>query len=663
LIILGRLTLVCCLAFSLGAVALLAIGVRRRSAELVRSGYLAVYGLFFAAVVACAVLLEAFIGRDFSFAYVAENSAATLSLFYRAAGFWAGQQGSLLLWTALLALVTVVIALRDVEAADRLTAATVGVLAAVTAVFAALMVIDAGSDPFLGAPAGTQGAGLNPLLLHPAMVLHPPALFGAYAVLAVPFAYATAALLLGDTGRTWAWGAQRWAVAGWLLLSLGIGLGAWWAYVVLSWGGYWGWDPVENTSLVPWLTATALVHSLLVYRRRGQLARSTLGLACATFWATILATWTTRTDLISSVHAFERSETMIVVLTTLLGAVAALSIGLLAVRWRRFAAAAPARADDAAGPAAAMLDVALVVLAAALAVATVAVPLTTDRTLGPATYQALAEPLGIAVVAALALCPLLATGGARGRSWWRAVRWPLLVAALALPLLLASARLRSSLVGVVGLDVCCLAGAALVVHLVAGARRAAGERSALAGLRRALLGSRSRSAALVAHLGVVLVLLGLLGSGVYRTERNAYITARPGASASVAGYTLRFTGYSQGVGPQGARRTYAHFTVSRGGRELGSVAPHTDVYPEAGAALRAVILGSLPRDLFVVAQDPFDAASAHLRLQLDVFPLMRPLWAGVALLVVGGAVALWPARRRVAVTARERRDEAVGEGA
>ena len=662
MIILGRLTLVCCLAFSLGAVALLAIGVRRRSAELVRSGYLAVYGLFFAAVVACAVLLEAFIGRDFSFAYVAANSAATLSLLYRAAGFWAGQQGSLLLWTALLALVTVVIALRDVEAADRLTAATVGVLAAVIAVFAALMVIDAGSDPFLGAVTGTSGAGLNPLLLHPAMVLHPPALFAAYAALTVPFAYATAALLLGDTGRGWAPGAQRWAVVGWLLLSLGIGLGAWWAYVVLSWGGYWGWDPVENTSLVPWLTATALVHSLLVYRRRGQLARWTLGLACATFWAIILATWTTRTDLISSVHAFERSETMVVVLTALLGAVAALSIGLLAARWRRFAAAPPARAGDATGLAAAVLGVVLVVLAAALAVATVVVPLTTGRILGPDTYQAFAEPLGIVVVAALAVCPLLATGGARGRSWWRAVRWPLLVAALALPLLLASPRLRSSLVGVAGLDVCCLAVAALVVH-VAGVRRAAGERSALAGLRRALLGSRSRSAALVAHLGVVLVLLGLLGSSVYRTERNAYITARPGASASVAGYTLRFTGFSQDIGPQGARRTYAHFAVSRGGRELGSVAPHTDVYPEAGAVLRAVILGSLPRDLFVVAQDPFDAASAHLRLQLDVFPLMRALWAGVALLVGGGAVALWPARRRVAVIARERRDEAVGEGA
>ena len=661
MIVLGHLALICCLAFSVGAVALLALGVRRRSAELVRSGYLAAYGLFFAAVVACAVLLEAFIGRDFSFAYVAQNSDPTLSLFYRAAGFWAGQQGSLLLWTALLALVTVVIALRDVEAADRLTATTVGVLAAVTAVFAALMVVDAGSDPFLAAAPGASSAGLNPLLLHPAMVLHPPALFAAYATLAVPFAFATAALLLGEPGPAWAAGAQRWAVAGWLLLSLGIGLGAWWAYVVLSWGGYWGWDPVENTSLVPWLVATALVHSLLVYRRRGQLPRWTLGLACATFWATILATWTTRTDLISSVHAFERNTTMIVVLSALLAVVAALSTCLLAVRSRRFAPP-PGRGGDA-GTAAAVLDVTLVVLAAGLAAATVLVPLTTGRTLGPAAYQDFAEPLGVAVVAALALCPLLAGAATGGRSWWRAVRWPLLAAAAALPLLLASERLRASPLGVVALDVCCLAAAALVVHVVAGVRRAAGERGALAGLRSTLLGSRSRSAALLAHLGVVLVLLGLVGSNLYRTEHNAYIAARPGATASVAGYTLRFTGFSHDAGPQGSQRYYAHFAVSRDGRELGSVAPHTDVYPAAGAALRAVILGSLPRDLFVVAQDPFDAASTHLRLQLEVLPLMRPLWVGVALLVGGGAVALWPVRRRAPATARERRGEAVGEGA
>ncbi|MGZ4200003.1 MAG: cytochrome c biogenesis protein CcsA, partial [Thermoleophilia bacterium] len=225
MIVVGRFALVCCLVFSLGAVALLAVGVRRRRGDLMRAGYLAVYGLFFSAVVASSVLLAAFIGRDFSFAYVAENSDSSLSLFYRVAGFWAGEQGSLLLWLALLSVVAVVIAVRNVEAVERLTAAAVGVLAAVAAVFALLMVADSGSNPFLVAGVGTVPRGLNPLLLHPAMVFHPPALFAGYVGLTVPFAFATAALLLGGAERDWVPGAQRWTVAGWALLTLGIGLG------------------------------------------------------------------------------------------------------------------------------------------------------------------------------------------------------------------------------------------------------------------------------------------------------------------------------------------------------------------------------------------------------------------------------------------------------
>ena len=210
MIVVGRFALFCCLAFSLGAVTLIALGVRRHSGELMRAGYLAVYGLFFSVVVASSVLLAAFVGRDFSFAYVAQNSSASLSAFYRIAGFWAGQQGSFLLWTTLLALITVLIALRNVEAIDRLTATAVGVLAAVAAFFSLLMVADQGSNPFLSAPVGTVGQGLNPLLLHPAMVAHPPVLFLAYAALTVPFAYAIAALLLGAGGREWVLGAQKW---------------------------------------------------------------------------------------------------------------------------------------------------------------------------------------------------------------------------------------------------------------------------------------------------------------------------------------------------------------------------------------------------------------------------------------------------------------------
>jgi cytochrome c-type biogenesis protein CcmF len=658
-IVVGRFALFCCLAFSLAAVALIALGVRRRSGELVRFGYLAVYGLFFAVVVAAAVLLEAFVARDFSFAYVAQNSDTSLSFFYRVAGFWAGQQGSFLLWLLLLAVITVVVALRDIETLDRLTATAVGVLAAVAAVFAVLLVADPGSNPFVSAAAASAGQGLNPLLLHPAMVLHPPALFAAYAALTVPFAFATAALLLGDGGRDWVLSAQRWAVAGWVFLSLGIGLGAWWAYVVLSWGGYWGWDPVENTSLIPWLAATALLHSMVVFRRRGRLRRSTLALACATFWLTIVATWTTRTGLISSVHAFSRNDTLIVILSGLLAVVAALSIGLLAFRWQRFGTQGEPLLSTAGDVAHHALDIALSAFAAALLVATVVVPLVSDRTVGPDTYRLFAEPLGVAVVFAVALCPLFALGRGAG-GVWRAARWPLLAALVALPVLLLTGDWRSSVFGLVGLEVCVFAAAAVVTFIAAAARRAAGEQGLLTGLRRALTASRTRTAAWVAHAGVILILAGLLGSNVYKIERAAYLPAKAGATAGVAGYTLRFTGFTQDSGPQSSQRFFAHFVVSRGGRRIGLLAPHTDVYPVDGAAVRAVILGSLPRDLFVVAQDPFDTSSAHLRLQLDVFPLVRLVWLGVLVLVVAGGVSLWPQRARAPVAAR---DEARGEAA
>jgi cytochrome c-type biogenesis protein CcmF len=382
-----------------------------------------------------------------------------------------------------------------------------------------------------------------------------------------------------------------------------------------------------------------------VYRRRGLLRRWTLALACATFWLTIVATWTTRTGLISSVHAFERNNTLVAILSTLLAVVAVVSVGLLAWRWRRFGAQGQPVALSARDVAHELTDVALAACAAALLAATVVVPLALGRTVGPSTYRLFAQPLGVAVVAAVALCPLLSLGRATGWTFGRAVRWPLLVAAVALPVLLFAGDWRSSLFGLLGLEVCCFAAAAVVTFI--------GELGLLTGLRRALTASRTRSAAYVAHFGVILVLAGLLGSNVYKVESGAYLPARVGATAQVAGYTLRFTGFSQGAGPQGSQRSSAHFVVTRGGRQVGLLAPRTDVYPQAGAAVRAVILGSLPRDLFVVAQDPFDSSSTHLRLQLDVFPLVRLVWLGVICLVAGAGVSLWPRRERAPVTVRE----------
>ncbi len=646
MILLGRLSLTLALVFAMASVLFLALGMRWDRKDYIRNGYYAVYAFFFTTVVASAVLLSAFLRGDFSFGYVFENSDASLSTFYRIAGFWAGQSGSFLLWTLMIAVVVVIIALRNITTLERLTAGAVMVLAAVAAVFTALMVFDTGSNPFIKAAEGGQPFGLNPLLLHPAMVLHPPALFAGYVGLAVPFAFAISALLLGRADRLWVKLSQKWAVAGWLFLSLGIGLGAWWAYVVLSFGGYWGWDPVENTSLIPWLTATALLHAMTLYRTRGLFKRWALGLAALTFWFTILATWTTRTGLIQSVHAFEKSSPLIWILSSFLVVTAIASVGLIIWRWRRF----DSREDVESLLSREFLYyitlLALTLFGVAVAFATVFVPLVMNRTVGPSSYNAIAQPLGVAVLFLLAICPLLAWRKTEGRALTRSLLLPVIFAAVSVPFWLFLG-FGSNILGFIGLVVCGFAAGAVVEFVLHAARRAAGRNGSLwSGLGRAFTGSRTRTASYIVHFGMVLVIAGLIGSNVYKVESTAMVSVKPGATATVHGYTLKYTGMETGTGPQSSTTTAAAFDIYRGGVKIGTLDPHTDIYPVSGAAVRAVILGRTWEDLFVTPDQPFDTSSKTIALRMVVFPLIRWVWIGSILLCVGAVVSLWPKARR-----------------
>lgn len=646
MIALGRLALSLALVFALAGVLFLALGVRWQRKDLLRNGYYAVYAFFLGTVVASAVLLAAFLKKDFSFAYVAENSDSSLSVFYRISAFWAGQSGSFLLWLLLLAIVTVVIALRDLNRLERLTGAAVMVLCGVSAVFAALTVFDEGSNPFVEAAAGTTPFGLNPLLLHPGMVLHPPALFIGYVGLTVPFAFGIGALLIGRADRLWVTLSQKWAVFGWLFLTLGIGLGAWWAYVVLSFGGFWAWDPVENTSLVPWLTATALLHAMTLYRTRGIFKRWALGAAALTFFFVILATWTTRTGLIDSVHAFGRNQVLIDILSTLLVGSGLLSVGLLAWRWRRFSSGAPIESVVSREFLYYLTALLLVLFAAAIGFSTVLVPLLFDRTVGPDTYDVFARPLGVVVLALIALCPLLAWRRTEGAQLRRVLALPLATAVLSAPLWLLLG-FQSYVWGFIGLLVCGFSFGAVLQFVVNAARRAAGPgRSWTAGLRRALFGSRTRSAGYLAHLGMVLVVVGLLGSTVYTVEAAKVVPLKAGETASVGDYTLTYKDVRQDVGPQDSQRFLATFEVSDAdGNVLGTVEPHTDIFEVSGAAVRAVILGRTSEDLFVTPDEGFNTESDSIRLRMVVFPLVRWLWIGSILLCVGAAVSLWPRMR------------------
>ena len=652
MITLGRIALTLALVFSMASVLFLALGMRWDRKDLLRNGYYAVYAFFLTTVVASAVLLQAFLKKDFSFSYVAENSDASLSTFYRIAGFWAGQQGSFLLWLLLIAVVAVVIALVNLNKVERLTGGAVMVMCVIGAVFAALMVLDKGSKPFLAAEPGTQPFGLNPLLLHPAMVLHPPALFIGYVGLSVPFAFGISTLLLGRSDKLWVTLSQKWAVAGWLFLSLGVGLGAWWAYVVLSFGGYWGWDPVESTSLVPWLTATALLHAFTLYKSRGLFRHWALGLAAATFWFTILATWTTRTGLIQSVHAFEKNPLLVWILSGLLVVTAAATSGLMAWRWRRFQSHDQVESIVSRDFLYYLTNLLLTLFAVAVAFTTVAVPLLMNKTVGPSTFNAIAQPLGVVMLALIAICPLLAWRKTEGAELRKTLILPLVTAVLLVPLWLYLG-FQSNVWGFIGLLVCGFAVGAVIQFVLRSARRAAGPGKSLwSGLGRAFTGSRTRTAAYVVHFGMILVVAGLIGSNVYKHEETALVKVKAGQTASIAGYTLTYKGMTGNTGPQSSTRSFATFAVTRGGTQIGTLAPHTDAYPASGAAVRAVIIGRPFEDLFVVADDPFDSTSKSIALRMIIFPLVRWVWLGSILLCVGAVVSLWPKARRQEQEAR-----------
>jgi len=670
---LGTYSLWAALFFALAGAGFLGLGMHWDRKDLLRNGYYAVYGFFLTTVVAAAVLLQAFLKGDFGFSYVVENSDASLSTFYRIAGFWAGQQGSFLLWLLLLAIVAVVIALLDLSRLERLTGGAVMVLGIISAVFAALMVFDAGSNPFVRAEAGAQPFGLNPLLLHPAMVLHPPALFIGYVGLAVPFAYAVSTLLLGRGDKLWVQRAQKWGVAGWLFLSLGIGLGAWWAYVVLSFGGYWGWDPVENTSLVPWLTATALLHAFTLYKARGLFKHWALSLAAATFFFTILATWTTRTGLISSVHAFEKNDLLIDILTTFLVVTVAVSVGLIVWRWRRFASHEELQSLLSREFLYYLTNLMLTLFAVAVAFETVTIPLLASGfsfhllgvipislpaisilpdSVGPSSYNAIAQPLGVVTLALIAVCPLLAWRRTDGAQLSRTLILPLVTMGLS-AVLWVYLGFQSNVLGFIGLLVCGFALGAVLQFVLHAARKAAGpDKSLWSGLGRVFTGSRTRTAAYFVHFGMVLIVAGLLGSNVYKVEKSTIVKVKPGATAGLNGYTLTYRTMDESTGAQGSVRSVAHFDVAKDGTPIGTLAPRTDVYPVSGSAVRAVILGRPFEDLFVVADEPFDSSSKTIALRTVIFPLIRWVWIGSILLCAGAVVSLWPRRRRQEQEAR-----------
>jgi len=607
---------------------------------------------------------------------------------------WAGREGSFLLWAWFLSLYASFVAWKRIEITDPLSNIGLLVTNVVLALFAAAMLFSESNAPFKATPSaaidpathqliGAAAAwGMNPLLQHWAMILHPPMLFIGYAGMTIPFAFALAALIINDGSRAWVDIVDRITIFGWLFLGAGIGLGAVWAYVVLGWGGYWGWDPVENASLLPWLTCVGLLHSFTVFKRRDGFKRWAVALSGSTFALVILGTFITRSGIVQSVHAFEADPVSQYLFLTMIVVAVALPLLLLWWRWKTFAGNDEFESLTSKEAAYYFNNVIMLVAGWLVAYLTIssAIPVWFHvgqyvfppfaHTSVPGTmFDAIARPVGVAYLAILAICPMLSWRSTDWPSLWKRLRWSLAGAAVLFALLLTEwfVTLRPIYdfmvvqtsdpgkkfagagpawwyhgIAILGLLIASILIANTVTLFIEGARKRAearGENFGVA-LWSLVTKARSQSGGYIAHIGMGVILIGLIGSAMYVQDQTFMVQDKPGSTFQMADYTFTYQGVTDATLANGNTTSKMALAVSRGGRQLGVINPGmTNFTATQQNRLDAKVYSEALRDIFVVYQG---SSGATLVVNVKINPLIWFSWAGFILLLLGTALAAWP---------------------
>ncbi|MFK8053656.1 MAG: heme lyase CcmF/NrfE family subunit [Woeseiaceae bacterium] len=630
---LGQVALIVALvlAFLQGVIPL--VGAHRNDQALMQVAKPAALAQFGFVLIAFWILASAFINNDFSLQYVANNSNSQLPTMFRFAAVWGAHEGSMLLWTLILSAWTVAVALRSkalpLEISSRVLA-VLGLLSVGTLLFIVLT-----SNPFLRLqPAAPDGNDLNPLLQDPALVIHPPMLYVGYVGLSVAFAFAIAAMLSGRLDRQWARWTRPWTTAAWVFLTLGISLGSWWAYYELGWGGWWFWDPVENASFMPWLAATALIHSLAVTETRGLFKSWTLLLAIMAFSLSLLGTFLVRSGIIVSVHAFASDPTRGFFILGFLLLVIGAAFALYA--WRAPSLDSPAGFEATSRETFLLLNNVLLVIAASLILVGTLYPLFIDA-LGLGKIS-VGPPIFELVFIAPMLPLVFLMGFGMHASWrtgnlgevWRQYRWFLLAAValgVGVPWLVYD-----------GFNVMTIAGATAAFWIML---------ASLSEPIRSLLGkarmSRSQFGMSLAHFGVGMFTLGAVIVSSFGVEADRAI--RPGEGIQLAGYEFQLDGLSSGRGPN-YNWLRGAVSVREDGELVSSLLPEKRQYlTQQSVMTEAGIDGRVSRDLFVAMGESIGDNAWSVRVQYK--PLVRLIWLGTILMALGGVIAMTDRRYRV----------------
>jgi cytochrome c-type biogenesis protein CcmF len=650
---LGHVAVVIALAASLFAAGAFAIGGRVGDPRLLASARRAVYASFGLALVACAAMVVSLLGHDFSILYVSRNNATTTPPFFSFISLWAALEGSILFW-ALLASGWAAVLLYRYRSRHRLLMPWVGAtLATIDSFFFAVLTWP--GNPFVRVtPVAAEGPGPNALLQnHPFMGLHPPLLYLGYTGLAVPFAFAVAALVTGRLDEEWLAVVRRWTMIPWIFLTLGITAGAWWSYEVLGWGGYWAWDPVENAALLPWLTATAFVHSSMVAERRGSLKAWTVSLVIATFVLTLVGTFLTRSGVVASVHSFTQST----IGPWFLAAIAlALTAALILLAWRLPQLVGSGRPTSLASRESAFLlnNVLFCGLTFAVLFGTL-LPLIVGATgggtisVGAPWFNRVNVPIFGALLFLMGVGPALPWG----RASWSSVRerfgLPVLAAVIAVVGAWAAGMHGPAPIGTLGLAV--FVGGIMLDEVIRGARarsRARKEDPATATWRLATR-NRRRYGGYLVHTGVLVMAVAVAVSSGLSSQTSA--TLRPGESVRLAGYQLTYDRLV--VAPLAADRrvTEARAELTYSGSQQGTLATALRDYPNSTTAIATPsVRTALGEDLYVTLL-AYDVATHAVTVRVFVNPLVIWIWIGGAIVAAGSVFAIWPDRRRQAVEA------------
>jgi cytochrome c-type biogenesis protein CcmF len=601
-------------------------------------------------------LATAFVHNDFSVLYVANQSNSQLPLAYRIAAVWGGHEGSLLLWSLMLAAWTIAVSLFSRQLPQPMVARVLGVLGLISVGFFLFILLT--SNPFERLlPAAADGRDLNPLLQDPGLIIHPPMLYMGYVGFSVAFAFAISALLAGQLDAAWARWSRPWTTAAWIFMTLGIALGSWWAYYELGWGGWWFWDPVENASFMPWLVGTALVHSLAVTEKRGSFKSWTVLLAISAFSLSLMGTFLVRSGVLTSVHAFATDPRRGIFILIFLAIVIGGSLALFA--WRAPKVRMGGSFALASRETLLLTNNVLLVVAAGTVLLGTLYPLIIDAlgmgklSVGPPYFNTVFVPLMVPLLVLMALGPLTAWKEADLRAVLR--RMPVaLVAALVAGLGFSALLGEVKLAAVLGIGLAAWIAGGITLTIAERLRVTPG--GTIAALKRQ---PRSWYGMHLAHLGIAVTVVGVTVVTNFETEKDVRMAA--GDVVAIGGYDLRMVAVRETKGPN-YRALTGEFDMSKNGVSLRSLHPEKRFYHSTSMPMtEAAIDTSLLRDVYVSLGEALPDGAWTVRVYHK--PMVDWIWGGAFLMALGGLLAVLDKRYRLVARRQESAPDLSGAGA